>query len=125
MMMKKINNRGDSLLMLVNFDRYRKLIKMSAGFNTLDHFLASFPKSSNPGEEDPANTLMRAFVKNLEKSDGLEDGVDVADSYASISETLIPVATDMLKNIQDNYQRNVKTNNAKSKNFFLESAKMQ
>jgi hypothetical protein len=113
LMMKKINNRGDSLLMLVNFDRYRKLIKMSAGFNTLDHFLGSFPKSSSPGEEDPANTLMRAFVKNLEKSDGLEDGVDVADSYASISETLKPVAADMLKNIQDNYQRNVANNNRK------------
>ena len=113
LMMKKINNRGDSLLMLVNFDKYRKLIKMSAGFNTLDHFLASFPKSSNPDEEDPANTLMRAFVKNLERSDGLEDGVDVADSYASIVETLKPIAAEMLKNIQDNYQRNVTQNNKK------------
>ena len=113
LMMKKVNNRGDSLLMLVNFDRYRKIIKMSAGFNTLDHFLASFPKNSNPGEEDPANTLMRAFVNNLEKSEGLEDGVDVADSYASISETLKPVADDMLRNIQENHQRNVKQNNKK------------
>ncbi len=113
LMMKKINNRGDSLLMLLNFDKYRKFIKMSAGFNTLDHFLASFPKSNKPGEEDPANTLMRAFVKNLEKSDGLEDGVDVADSYASIAETLKPVAVEMLKNIQDNYQRNLSQNNKK------------
>ncbi len=113
LMMKKINNRGDSLLMLLNFDKYRKLIKMAAGFNTLDHFLASFPKSSKPGEEDPANTLMRAFVKNLERSDGLEDGVDVADSYASISETLKPIAADMLRNIEDNYQRNLTLNNKK------------
>lgn len=113
LMMKKINNRGDSLLMLLNFDKYRKLIKMSAGFNTLDHFLASFAKSNKPGEEDPANTLMRAFVNNLERSTGLEDGVDVADSYASISETLKPVAGEMLKNIQDNYKRNLAQNNQK------------
>ena len=113
LMMKKSNNRGDSLLMLLNFDKYRKFIKMSAGFNTLDHFLASFPKSAKPGEEDPANTLMRAFVKNLERSDGLEDGVDVADSYASISETLKPVAEEMLRNIQDNYKRNLQDNNRK------------
>ncbi|MGB5027789.1 MAG: hypothetical protein WBO38_04750 [Chitinophagaceae bacterium] len=113
LMMQKINNRGDSLLMLLNFDKYRKFIKMSAGFNTLDHFLASFPKSDQPGEEDPANTLMRAFVKNLEKSDGLEDGVDVADSYASIAETLKPVAERMLLNIQDNYRRTVASNNTK------------
>jgi hypothetical protein len=113
LMMKKINNRGDSLLMLLHFDKYRKLIKMSAGFNTLDHFLASFPKSTTPGEEDPANTLMRAFVNNLERSEGLEDGVDVADSYASISETLKPVAAEMLKNIQDNYRRNLSQDNKK------------
>lgn len=113
LMMKKINNRGDSLLMLLNFDKYRKFIKMTAGFNTLDNFLASFPKSDQPGDEDPANTLMRAFVKNLEKSDGLEDGVDVADSYASIAETLLPVASEMLTNIQANYQRNLVAGNKK------------
>jgi hypothetical protein len=119
LMMQKINNRGDSLLMLLNFDKYRKFIKMSAGFNTLDHFLASFPKSDQPGEEDPANTLMRAFVKNLEKSDGLEDGVDVADSYASIAETLKPVAERMLLNIQDNYRRTVASNNTKGWRFII------
>ncbi len=113
LMMKKVNNRGDSLLMLLHFDKYRKFIKMSAGFNTLDHFLASFPKSTHPGEEDPANTLMRAFVKNLEKSEGLEDGVDVADSYASITETLKPVADEMLKNIRDNYRKNKAQQNQK------------
>ena len=113
LMMKQSNNRGDSLLMLVNFDKYRKFIKMSAGFNTLDQFLASFPKALAEGEEDPANTLMRAFVNRLEQSDGLEDGVDVADSYASITETLKPVADRMLLNIQDNYERNLGTGNPK------------
>lgn len=113
LMMKKINNRGDSLLILLNFDKYRKFIKMSAGFNTLDQFLASFPKAATEAEEDPANTLMRAFVNRLEQSDGLEDGVDVADSYASITETLKPVADRMLLNIQDNYERNLATGNNK------------
>jgi hypothetical protein len=113
LMMKKINNRGDSLLILLNFDKYRKFIKMSAGFNTLDQFLASFPKSDNPETEDPANTLMRAFVNRLEQSEGLEDGVDVADSYASITETLKPVADRMLQNIQHNYERNLAAGNKK------------
>jgi len=113
LMMKKINNRGDSLLMNLHFDKYRKFIKMSAGFNMLDIFLKSFPKSNNPDVEDPASTLMRAFVKNLEKSDGIEDGVDVADSYASIAETLKPLADQMLKNIQDNYKTNLAAGNKK------------
>lgn len=113
LMMKKINYRGDSLLMQLRFDKYRKFIKMSAGFNTLDQFLASFPKAANAGEEDPANTLMRAFVNRLEQSEGLEDGVDVADSYASISETLKPVADRMVVNIQANYERNMANGNKK------------
>lgn len=112
-MMTKAGNRGDSLLMLMNFDKYRKFIKMAAGFNTLDHFLASFARTPEPDDEDPANALMRAFVNRLEQSAGLEDGVDVADSYASISETLQPVARQMLQNIQANYERNLLAGNKK------------
>jgi len=105
LMMKKVNNRSDSLLMLLNFDKYRKFIKMSAGYNTLSNFLSSFP------DPDDAGNLMRAFVMNLEKSDGLEDGVDVADSYASIAETVKPLANEMLANVQRNYERNAAQNN--------------
>lgn len=111
LMMKKINNRGDSLLRTLSFDRYRKFIKMSAGFNTLGDFLSTFPPGKNPDDESDAAKLMRAFVSRLETGNGLEDGVDVADSYASISETLKPLANEMLRNIQLNYQRNGKAGN--------------
>lgn len=104
-MMQKIGNRGDSLLMSVAFDRFKKFIKMGAGFNTLSQFLASFP------QQEDAQVLMTAFVNGLEKSGGLEDGVDVADSYASIAETIKPVAAEMLKNVRLNYERNVTANN--------------
>lgn len=107
LMMKKVNNRGDSLLMKLKFDKYRKFIKMSAGYNTLGNFLSSFPKT------DDAASLMRAFVSNLEKSDGLEDGVDVADSYASIAETIRPLAEEMLANVERNYERNIAAGNKK------------
>jgi hypothetical protein len=79
-MMQKIGNRGDSLLYSVGFDRFKKFIKMAAGYNTLNDFLKTFPK------QDDARVLMTAFVNGLDKSEGLEDGVDVADSYVSISE---------------------------------------
>lgn len=105
LMMQKCGNRGDSLLMSVGFDRFKKFLKMAAGYNTLSQFLASFQ------EKQSAQTLMTAFVNNLEKSEGLEDGVDVADSYASISETIKPVADEMLKNVQLNYDRCVRANN--------------
>jgi len=104
-MMQKFGNRGDSLLASVRFDRFKKFIKMAAGYNTLSDFLASIP------DKDRAQLLMTAFVNNLEKSKGLEDGVDVADSYASIYQTLKPVADEMLDNIKLNLDRNTKENN--------------
>jgi hypothetical protein len=106
LMMKKINQRGDSLLMRIRFDKYRKFIKMAAGYNTLGNFLSTFPARRNPDDESDAEKLMKAFVGKLEISDGLEAGVDVADSYASIAESLKPLANEMLKNVQWNYKRN-------------------
>ena len=63
------------------------------------------------GEEADAEKLMRAFVGKLEESGGLEDGVDVADSYASIVETIKPLADKMLLNVKANYERNLTSNN--------------
>jgi hypothetical protein len=107
LMMKKINNRGDSLLMSVRFDHYRKFISQAAAYNTLGNFLSSFPS------HDDATNLMQAFVGGLEKSDGLEDGVDVADSYASIIETNKKLAAEVLSLVQENYRRNTNSNNRK------------
>ncbi|MGV3530331.1 MAG: hypothetical protein ACO1OO_15620 [Flavisolibacter sp.] len=103
-MMQKIGNKGDSLLMNVGFSHFKKFIKIAAGYNTLSHFLSSMPK-------EYSNTLMTAFVNGLEESKGLEDGVDVADSYASIMENIKPVADEMLANVQRNLERNRKANN--------------
>ena len=107
LMMSKVNQRGDSLLMLVKFDKYRKFIKMCAGYNTLGNFLNSFPN------HDDAVTLMKAFVGGLEKTGSLEDGVDVADSYASVAETNKSLSAEMLNNVKSNYDRNAAKNNKK------------
>ena len=111
LMMTKANQRGDSLLMNVRFDKYRKFIKMCAGYNTLSNFLGTFQPKKDPTDESDAEKLMRAFVGKLEESKGLEDGVDVADSYASIVETIKPLADRMLLNIKANYDRNLSSNN--------------
>jgi hypothetical protein len=111
LMMKKINYKGDSLLVSLHFDKYRKFIKMTAGFNMLSNFLGTFPPKRPTDDESDAATLMKAFVGKLEIGNGLEDGVDVADSYASIVETIKPLAGEMLKNVKVNQQRNIAANN--------------
>src|SRR5215203_1810551 len=103
--MSKSGNRGDSLLMSVSFDRFKKFIKMAAGYNTLNNFLNSF------SSEDQAKTLMMGFVNGLEKSKGLEDGVDVADSYTSIMEQDKPLAEYILNLVKNNYDKNQALNN--------------
>jgi len=107
LMMSRAGNQGDSVLKLVMFDKYRKFIKMAAGYNKLSAFLSSFPKNGN------ASDLMYAFVGNLERSASLEDGVDVADSYASIVETMKPLSEEMLGNVMLNHKRNITQNNKK------------
>lgn len=69
---------GDTLLMSVQFDKFKKFIKMAAGYNKLEPFLASMPDSN-------AQRLMIAFARGLGKTAALEEAVDVADSYGSIN----------------------------------------
>lgn len=77
----KGDNAGDSLLQKVNHDHFKKWIKLAAGYNTLDDFLGRMSK-------DNATALMKNFVKGINENK-LEDAVDVADAYASISDTAL------------------------------------
>lgn len=74
----KMQNASDTLMDAVHFDHFKKWIKMAAGYNTLDEFLKRMDSAN-------ATTLMKNFVGNLDRTSSLEDAVDVADSYASIS----------------------------------------
>ena len=99
---------GDSLLMSVNFDHFKKFIKMAAGYNKLDVFLKTMPQKSE--------TLMQAFVSNLETTGTLEDAVDVADSYGSISNPALQKS--MLENVETNEQRCIQDNNEHGRKIY-------
>ncbi len=96
------NASSDTLLKLVHNDYYKKFIKMCAAYNKLDDFLDKMDKPV-------AQTVMKSFVNNLEKTRTLEDAVDVADSYGSIDNK------DLRKFILDQVQLALKENKA-SKN---------
>lgn len=96
------NPNSDTLLMNVSFDRFKKFIKMAANYNTLDDFLKRMDKGN-------AEILMRAFASGLERTKNLEDAVDVADSYASISDNHLRNL--ILNEVQSNVNKQTKDNN--------------
>ena len=102
------NPHGDSLLISLNFDRFKKFIKMAAGYNKLSDFLKTMPENSEK--------LMQAFVSRLETSGTLEDAVDVADSYGSI--TSPELQQSMLQNVIWNEQRCLKENNERGQKIY-------
>jgi len=59
---------------------------------------------------------MKAFVANLESTGTLEDAVDVADSYGSISDP--DLQKSMLTNVDANEQRCIKDNNTHGKKIY-------
>lgn len=101
--------RGDSLLLSVKMDYFKKFIKMAANFNQLDTFLRTMPANN-------ATTLMKAFVANLDEANNLEDAVDVADSYSSIKDTVL--LQNILRNVSLNEQKSINQNNNKGKTIY-------
>ena len=98
------NPRGDSLLLSVNFDYFKKFIKMAANYNKLDTFIRSMPAANS-------EALMKYFVANLDKGNNLEDATDVADSYSSINDKKL--LTTILSNVMQNEQESITDGNAK------------
>ncbi len=98
--------RGDSLLQSVSFDYFKKFIKMAANYNKLDTFLRSMPQARS-------QVLMKAFVANLDKTGNLEDAVDVADSYSSITDKKL--LRTIFSYVQENEQQSTQANNVRGR----------
>ncbi|HEY5461912.1 MAG TPA: hypothetical protein VIJ95_01535 [Hanamia sp.] len=99
---------GDSLLISLHFDHFKKFIKIAAGYNKLDEFLKTMPENSEK--------LMQAFVAQLETTGTLEDAVDVADSYGSITNPKLQQS--MLQNVEWNEQRCIKEDNERGRKIY-------
>ncbi len=81
LIIRKLGTKNTSeLLALVNQDYFKKFIKVAANYNTLQNFLSQM-------SIEASNDLMRNFVRDLDIAPTLEDAVDVADAFSSISDT--------------------------------------
>ncbi len=105
----KTTKGGDSLLMRVRFDHFKKWIKMAANYNTLDDFLKRMDKGN-------AQILMKAFVNKLDQTNSLEDAVDVADSYASINDKNLHDL--ILNQVQYNLKQANQTGNKRAESIY-------
>ena len=115
--------RGDSLLLSVHADYFKKFIKMAANYNKLDTFLRMMPPAGS-------EAWMKSFVANLDKTPNLEDATDVADSYSSITDKKL-LGT-MLDYVKKNEQQSIDENNSRGmviygllKNIFLSADSSQ
>jgi hypothetical protein len=97
--------RGDSLILQVHGDYFRKFIKMAAAYNKLDHFLGTMDRQN-------AGTIMKSFIIHLENANE-EEAVDVADSYSSIFEKNPMLAKFILDEVKANYEKNMAAANKK------------
>ena len=100
------NSKTDSLLQVVNYDFFKRFIKMAANFNRLDTFLKLMPVAKS-------EQIMQLFVDNLDKTTDLEDAVDVADSYSSINN--IKLQNTILKYVKENESDAINNDNVRGK----------
>ena len=76
------STRTSVLLEIVQQDYFRKFIGIAANYNTLQDFLAHMPS-------DARTYYMRSFANGLDQAQTLEDAVDVAGAFSSITDTSI------------------------------------
>jgi len=81
LIIKKLGTKTTSdLLTMVHQDFFKKFIALAANYNTLQNFLSHMP-------QEASSHYMRNFVRDLDKAPTLEDAVDVADAFSSITDT--------------------------------------
>lgn len=80
-LIQKLGTKTTSdLLSMVHQDFFKKFIALAANYNTLQNFLSHMP-------EEASGKYMRSFVRDLDKAPTLEDAVDVADAFSSITDS--------------------------------------
>jgi hypothetical protein len=104
MLPKMASTKGDVFLQEMNMDKFRTFIRMSAGYNKLDEFLATM-------DEPSKNNLMATFVHNIDKNPETDvaDAVDVADAFGSIKDENLLYY--LLEELKKDYERTYQENN--------------
>ncbi|HNB80527.1 MAG TPA: hypothetical protein PLP14_00400 [Chitinophagaceae bacterium] len=112
MLLKMAPQKGDLFLQDLNNDKFRTFIRMCAGYNKLDEFLATIDGGRR-------NAFMAAFVNFIDKNTDtdLEDAVDIADSFGSIND---PELLEYLRGqVLENYERTYREDNIRGLTIYF------
>jgi hypothetical protein len=94
LIIQKLDSTSTSVLLeTVHQDFFRKFIGIAANYNTLQDFLAHMPTNAR-------TYYMQSFANDLDEARTLEDAVDVAGAFSSITDTSIQnlLLTEIRKN---------------------------
>ncbi|MFT4022281.1 MAG: hypothetical protein QM664_00695 [Flavihumibacter sp.] len=75
-----VYGHADDLMRMVQYDQFRKFIRVCAHYNVLSDYLASMSDESRW-------SLLKDFISNIDssRSSGLEDAMDVADAFTGLA----------------------------------------
>jgi len=89
-LMEQFKGGADSLFMMVNYDEFRKFMRIAATYNTLTDLLHRMP-------EEKSKELVHLFISNIgEDDDAIGSASDIADAFISFSKD--PTFNEMVKN---------------------------
>ncbi len=80
MMASLPEGRSDSLLQAVQYDQFRKFIRICSHYNVLSDYLNNMPEASR-------KELLRDFISNIDANigTGMESAMDVADAFVGLA----------------------------------------
>lgn len=112
MLLKMAPTQGDVFLQQLNMDKFRTFIRMCAGYNKLDEYLATIIEPNR-------NVLMAKFVNHIDQNTetDLEDAVDVADSFGSINDPALLAY--LREQVLENYERTYQADNRRGLTIYF------
>lgn len=93
------NSRADSLMQIVNYDNFRKFIRITANYNTLTVYLDQLSPES-------AGQQLKRFITGVETdvNTGLEKAMDIADCFTGLDSST-HIAGLIQEELEANYNR--------------------
>ncbi len=107
LMVNFTKNNADSLFRLVQYDQFRKFLRIAASYNTLDDFLKQMPPVA---KQAMLHDFISGMNNNPDDEEAVKDAVDVADALTYFSDD--PGIMELVKKELEDNIKDSKTSNS-------------